>query len=175
MVWNYEWVFGEGVKQDVRLGGWRSIPRLMAGHGPELTSLDDFAPKIMSNKDLPRWGMWMRNWIVRQGAPSVEVRVDQKTVFIKSRRRISIARGDPLLLLNPEWVFTHRSRVVDTKRIATETEAESDGEFSWQVEIEGWESLAQPVELDLFSASLTFVRNWSRARAHLSPSYRTRI
>jgi hypothetical protein len=115
----------------------------------------------------------MGQWIIRQGAPSVEVGVDSKNVLIKSKGSVSIQPGDRLLLLNPDLVFTHQSSVTSIGRSVPNAEDSVEFQSPWLVETQGWESLKQPVEFDLFPGSLTFVHNWNQPRLHIRPGYRT--
>ena len=115
----------------------------------------------------------MGQWIVRQGAPSIETGLDSKNVFIKSKRHVSIQPGDRLLLLNLELVFTHQSSVTRISRSVPNVEGASEFQSPWLVETQGWESLKQPIEFDLFPGSLTFVHNWIEPRLHVRPGYRT--
>jgi hypothetical protein len=115
----------------------------------------------------------MGQWIIRQGAPSVEISLDSKNVVIKSRRHVSIQPGDRLLFLNLEMVFTHESSVTRVNRSVPNTEENGEFQSRWLVETRGWEGLKQPVEFDLFPGSLTFVRNWDKPRLHVRPGYRT--
>jgi hypothetical protein len=112
----------------------------------------------------------MANWIVRSGAPSVSV--DDRRILIRSERRVSIKPGDKvLLLLTEKWAFTREARVLD---VAQRPRSSQGGEEKpwWEINVSEWSSLPEPVELELFSTSLTFIRNLIRPKLHVRQAYR---
>jgi hypothetical protein len=115
----------------------------------------------------------MANWILREGAPSLEVRPDRKIVLIKSKRRSSIRPGDCIILMSPKWTFTHQSEVLRAPEKPEHELSELEQTPGWSFEVAEWTRFPSPVEFDLFSASLLFVRNWKQPHLHLRPAYRS--
>ena len=111
----------------------------------------------------------MAKWIVRSNAPSVAV--EETRVVLRSKRRVSIKRGDELLLLSNEWVFTDKTNVLDTKESRSRLDSDEEKRW-WEVHIDKWEPLPQALDLNDASTSLTFIRNWRRPKVHVRPAYR---
>ena len=115
----------------------------------------------------------MANWIIRATAPSVTVERDR--VVLKSRRRISIAAGDALLLLSRELTFSAKARVLEVREGTGRSllsSAEGEEKNWWEIDIDGWKELPLQLKLDEASTSLTFVQNWRRPNVHVRLSYR---
>ena len=110
----------------------------------------------------------MGQWIIRQGARSVEMGLDSKNILIKSKRSVSVQPGDRLLFLNLDLVFSHQSSVTSIGRSIPNAEGSVEFQSPWLVQTQGWENLKQPVEFDLFPGSLTFVHNWNQPRLHVA-------
>jgi len=111
----------------------------------------------------------MGNWIIRNNAPSISV--DDERVVIRSRRRVSIKRHDVLLLLSNKLVFSHQADVIRVAERKSTLESGDDKRW-WEISIPKWDLLPQPIDLDLFSTSLTFIRNWTRPKLHVRHGYR---
>lgn len=115
----------------------------------------------------------MANWIIRANAPSVTV--ERSRVVLKSRRRVSIASGDELVLLSWESAFLERARVVEVREAsAPSLVPSSEGEEKrwWEIDIDEWKPLPEELKLSEASTSLTFVRNWRRPNVHVRLAYR---
>lgn len=111
----------------------------------------------------------MAKWIVRSNAPSVTV--EKTRVALRSKLRVSIKRGDELLLLSNEWVFTDKANVLDTKEGRGGLDSDEEKRW-WEVHIDKWEPLPQALALNDASTSLTFVRNWRQPKVHVRRAYR---
>jgi hypothetical protein len=116
----------------------------------------------------------VRNWILREGAPSIKVDKGAKVVLIESRRRVSISPGDALVLLSDGRRFTQWTRVLEVDaRSPTERDSGTPQPRLTRISVEEWQAFPIPVEFDLFAASLTFVRNRQKPRLHIRPGYRS--
>jgi hypothetical protein len=114
------------------------------------------------------------NWIIRANAPSVVI--EQKRIVLKSRRRVSIASGDELVLLSWQSVFVEKARVIGVREAsAPSVVPSSEGELKrwWEIDIDEWKDLPAELKLSEASTSLTFVRNWRRPSVHVRLAYRS--
>lgn len=112
-----------------------------------------------------------RNWIIREGAPSIKADKNSRTVLVSTARRVSIREGDILVLLNNHYVFTHTAEVVEAAQ-KSGTERTPDIRRTTEIVHSGWHALDPPVEFELFTSSLTFVTNRERPKLHLRLGYR---
>jgi hypothetical protein len=116
----------------------------------------------------------VRNWILREGAPSITVDQGAKAVLIESRRRVSISPGNVLVLLSEGRRFTQWTQVLEVDaRSPTRGDSGTAQARLTRISVEEWQTFPIPVEFDLFAASLTFVRNRQKPRLHIRPGYRS--
>jgi hypothetical protein len=115
----------------------------------------------------------MANWIIRANAPSVAV--DGNRVVLKSRRRVSIAPGDELVLLSWASTFVEKARVIEVREASAPSlspSVEGAEKRWWEVHVDEWRDLPEEIKLSEASTSLTFVRNWRRPNVHVRHAYR---
>lgn len=114
----------------------------------------------------------MRYWLIRAQAPSIKLDLETKALTITSRRLPQIKVDDVLVLMTGDKkkrIFSHIARVANEPA----SKVVNDGsKWKTKIDLSELKEFPESNDVDLFSFSLTFVRNLLRPELHFRRGYR---